>query len=130
MEPSYIFCELFMKVLSLTHDRSSILYIRTFSHPLLSLSLPSSSHCTLCYTNTPEAAYIRCRGGTVRGLCASHLLLLLLLLLQGSSLQPVHTHCDGDSPPGRPFCIPSISTAFFVQPSACSWGCAPVTEWT
>lgn len=101
------------------------------------LPIPTPSSTTafpfshFCYLNsdTPEAAYIRCTGDTARGWCVLHHLLFLLPLLC-SSLQPIHTHYDGDSPPGRHSCSPSIAKASFVPLSLFSWGFAPMAGWT
>lgn len=93
----------------------------------LCLSLPFA----VFNTHTPEAACIRCKGGTGRGSYASHRhLLLFLLLLQCSGLQTTHIHCDVDFPPGWPLCILSIATAFSVRLSVFSWGYTPAAGWT
>jgi len=108
--------------------------------PLIQLlyKSPSCSLASICSfafhfnTDTPEAACIRCRGGTARGWCASHHHhhLLFLRPLQYSSPQPIHKRYDGDFPPGCLLCSLSIATAFFVQLRSFSWGCALMAEWT
>lgn len=95
-----------------------------------SFALRPSLHLPLHNTYTPEEAYIRCRGGTARGWCASHLCLLFLLrLLRSSVPQIARTHCDADFPLDRPPCSPSISTASSAQLTVSSWGCAPKAGW-
>ena len=116
---------------SFSHSLTNI-WLILYTQCTFSLLLPSFAFFSV--TDTPVAAYIRCTGGTARGWCASHLhlllFLLLLLLLQHSSPQPAHTHCDADSPPGRPLCSPSISITSFVRLSAFSWRSALTARWT
>lgn len=92
----------------------------------LIFSLPSSWP-QFDNADTPEAVYIQCKGDTVRGLCAQH---LLFLLLRRSSRQTGRKHCVAVFPPGRPLCSPSTSTASCVLLSTRPLDCAPGAEWT